>query len=67
MPRCTLASAELDSRVARTTTAIPMRVFDMAPPAPSLNHVTLDDAERNRKFPPFATQTKAKAGGARPS
>src|ERR1700730_8404464 len=31
MLRRTPARAALDSRVARTTTAIPMRVFDMAP------------------------------------
>jgi hypothetical protein len=59
MPRRILARAGLDNRVARTTTAIPMRVFDMAPSRAKPYRVTLDDAERNRKFPPFAMQIKA--------
>ena len=59
MPRRTLASAGLDSKAARTTTAIPMRVFDMAPSRAKPYRGTLDDAERNRKFPPFAMQIKA--------
>src|SRR5260370_20269314 len=50
MPRRTLARAALDNRVVRTTTAIPMRNFDMAP-SPSLIASLLDDAERKRKFP----------------
>jgi len=59
MPRRTLAWAEFDSKVARMTTAIPMRVFDMAPSRAKPYRVILDDAERNRKFPAFAMQTKA--------
>jgi hypothetical protein len=30
-----------------------MRIFDMAPFRAKPHHVTLDDAERNQKFPPF--------------
>src|SRR3954463_16802609 len=56
MPRRTPARAELDSRVARTTTTIPMRIFDMAPSRAKPYRVTLDDAERNRKFPCHADQ-----------
>jgi hypothetical protein len=45
-----------------------MRVFDMAPSRAKPYRVTLDDAERNRKFPPFAMQGIAlKASGPRSS
>ena len=39
----TLARAALDSRVARTTTAIPMRIFDMAPSSARPYRVALDE------------------------
>jgi hypothetical protein len=43
MPMRTLAMAELDSRVAKTTMATPIRIFDMAPSAPSpVTSVSLD-------------------------
>jgi len=50
MPRRTLAMAALDSRTVRTTTAIPMPGTSTWHPSRASLIVSLDDAERKRKF-----------------
>ena len=75
MPRRTLATAALDSRVARTTVVIPIRIFDMALPAPSLGakvfvpksyRVTLQAFLGHSKMTPKGTESSLQGNVDRP-